>query len=161
MAIPCMSPPLPPPASRLPPPVSLGHASLSIAIRSHWVLIAWVCVGRMRRGASDPAARGPNRRRQHFEIRRLAVAGINHRPSTMDQPFHGAVSSRVPSTCVAGCGCVDHGSSYAVKSSDRWPLIFQVSVRRTSFFGFSSTHRCGGALLNELWVITAGHCVEE
>ncbi|KAK4007959.1 hypothetical protein OUZ56_013118 [Daphnia magna] len=40
-----------------------------------------------------------------------------------------------------------------------WP--WQVSVRRTSFFGFSSTHRCGGALLNELWVITAGHCVED
>lgn len=29
----------------------------------------------------------------------------------------------------------------------RWP--WQVSVRRTSFFGFSSTHRCGGAVINE------------
>ncbi|XP_064119576.1 serine proteinase stubble-like isoform X2 [Macrobrachium nipponense] len=40
-----------------------------------------------------------------------------------------------------------------------WP--WQVSVRRTSFFGFSSTHRCGGALLNKQWVATAGHCVDD
>lgn len=41
----------------------------------------------------------------------------------------------------------------------RWP--WQVSVRRTSFFGFSSTHRCGGALINQNWIATAGHCVDE
>ncbi|XP_050501478.1 serine proteinase stubble isoform X1 [Diabrotica virgifera virgifera] len=41
----------------------------------------------------------------------------------------------------------------------RWP--WQVSVRRTSFFGFSSTHRCGGAVLNENWMATAGHCVDD
>lgn len=41
----------------------------------------------------------------------------------------------------------------------RWP--WQVSVRRTSFFGFSSTHRCGGAVLNENWIVTAGHCVDD
>lgn len=40
-----------------------------------------------------------------------------------------------------------------------WP--WQVSVRRTSFFGFSSTHRCGGALINEKWIATAGHCVDD
>ncbi|XP_056638685.1 serine proteinase stubble-like [Diorhabda sublineata] len=41
----------------------------------------------------------------------------------------------------------------------KWP--WQVSVRRTSFFGFSSTHRCGGAILNENWMATAGHCVDD
>ncbi|KAK9872661.1 hypothetical protein WA026_018795 [Henosepilachna vigintioctopunctata] len=41
----------------------------------------------------------------------------------------------------------------------KWP--WQVSVRRTSFFGFSSTHRCGGAVLNENWIATAGHCVDD
>ncbi|XP_022900363.1 serine proteinase stubble isoform X2 [Onthophagus taurus] len=39
----------------------------------------------------------------------------------------------------------------------RWP--WQVSVRR---FGFlTSTHRCGGAILNENWIATAGHCVDD
>ncbi|XP_041979894.1 serine proteinase stubble-like isoform X2 [Aricia agestis] len=44
-------------------------------------------------------------------------------------------------------------------SFGRWP--WQVSVRRNSFFGFSSTHRCGGAILNEEWIVTAGHCVDD
>lgn len=38
----------------------------------------------------------------------------------------------------------------------RYP--WQVSVRRTSFFGFSSTHRCGGAVLSENFIATAGLC---
>ncbi|CAH0587101.1 unnamed protein product [Chrysodeixis includens] len=44
-------------------------------------------------------------------------------------------------------------------SFGRWP--WQVSVRRTSYFGFSSTHRCGGAIINEGWIATAGHCVDD
>ncbi|GAB6030759.1 hypothetical protein CHUAL_007608 [Chamberlinius hualienensis] len=38
-----------------------------------------------------------------------------------------------------------------------WP--WQVSVRVISFFGFSSSHRCGGTIINENFVITAAHCV--
>ncbi|KAI1290127.1 Plasma kallikrein [Halotydeus destructor] len=40
-----------------------------------------------------------------------------------------------------------------------WP--WQASVRRTSFFGFSSTHRCGGAIIDKQWIATAGHCVDD
>lgn len=40
-----------------------------------------------------------------------------------------------------------------------WP--WQVSVRKVSFFGFSSTHRCGGAVISSEWIATAGHCVED
>lgn len=41
----------------------------------------------------------------------------------------------------------------------QWP--WQVSVRRTSFFGFSSTHRCGGAIVSQTFILTAAHCVDE
>ncbi|XP_022648505.1 serine proteinase stubble-like [Varroa jacobsoni] len=44
-------------------------------------------------------------------------------------------------------------------SFGQWP--WQASVRRSSFFGFSSTHRCGGAILNKNWIITAAHCVDD
>ncbi|KAG8190283.1 hypothetical protein JTE90_025795 [Oedothorax gibbosus] len=44
-------------------------------------------------------------------------------------------------------------------SFGEWP--WQVSVRRSSFFGFASTHRCGGAILSENWIATAAHCVDD
>ncbi|XP_018017962.1 serine proteinase stubble-like [Hyalella azteca] len=53
-------------------------------------------------------------------------------------------------------GRIVNGSTSAF---GKWP--WQVSVRRISFFGFSSTHRCGGALINSRWVATAGHCVDD
>lgn len=40
-----------------------------------------------------------------------------------------------------------------------WP--WQVSVRKVSYFGFTSTHRCGGAVISSEWIATAGHCVED
>lgn len=40
-----------------------------------------------------------------------------------------------------------------------WP--WQVSVRKTSLFGFTTTHRCGGAVISNEWIATAGHCVED
>lgn len=52
--------------------------------------------------------------------------------------------------------------SYNILPSLQFGLFCrQVSVRRTSFFGFSSTHRCGGAVINANWIATAGHCVDE
>ncbi|GFX43952.1 serine proteinase stubble [Trichonephila clavipes] len=44
-------------------------------------------------------------------------------------------------------------------SFGEWP--WQVSVRRSSFFGFASTHRCGGAILSASWIATAAHCVDD
>ncbi|CAG2166451.1 unnamed protein product, partial [Oppiella nova] len=70
----------------------------------------------------------------------------------------------IPNECTIQCGVpqlmpqtkVVGGKNSAFGA---WP--WQVSVRRTSFFGFSSTHRCGGAILNNQWIATAGHCVDD
>jgi len=60
------------------------------------------------------------------------------------------VTSMYPQTKVVG------GKNAAFGA---WP--WQVSVRKVSFFGFSSTHRCGGAVISSEWIATAGHCVED
>ncbi|UYV83022.1 hypothetical protein LAZ67_22001799 [Cordylochernes scorpioides] len=74
------------------------------------------------------------------------------------------VNLTLPRWCVSECGIPYlHPQTKVVGGRNAvfgsWP--WQASVRRTSFFGFSSTHRCGGALVAPQWVATAGHCVDD
>ncbi|CAN7981135.1 unnamed protein product, partial [Ixodes pacificus] len=109
-----------------------------------------------------------------------ALHNVYGRPSTTRRPAATPTSSALTAvashclfrgmTCMFGlwfageCGVptlLPQTKVVGGKSSSfgAWP--WQVSVRRTSFFGFSSTHRCGGAILNRYWIATAGHCVDE
>ncbi|XP_040066287.2 trypsin-1-like, partial [Ixodes scapularis] len=47
------------------------------------------------------------------------------------------------------------GGTRAFKGEFPW----QVSVRNLDPSGRFTRHFCGGALLNDRWVLTAGHCV--
>ncbi|UYV78010.1 hypothetical protein LAZ67_15003188 [Cordylochernes scorpioides] len=47
------------------------------------------------------------------------------------------------------------------KAAEFGAYPWQVSVRRTSLFGLTSGHRCGGALVNLRWTATAAHCVDD
>ena len=63
-----------------------------------------------------------------------------------------------------GCGVQPPTKSARIVSGHKssfgwWPWM--VSVRRTSYFGFSTSHRCGGVILNHQWIATAGHCVDD
>ena len=46
--------------------------------------------------------------------------------------------------------------TYAVK--DRWPWI--VSIQMNTPFNKTYNHLCGGAILNQQYILTAAHCVE-
>lgn len=78
-----------------------------------------------------------------------AGGAIGHLGSTNKEVACGMTAS-YPQTKVVG------GKNAAFGA---WP--WQVSVRKVSFFGFSSTHRCGGAVISSEWIATAGHCVED
>ncbi|XP_023226849.1 uncharacterized protein LOC111627497 [Centruroides sculpturatus] len=74
------------------------------------------------------------------------------------------IATRSPESREEECGISPaHHKSKVVGGTNAafgaWP--WQASVRRTSFFGFSSTHRCGGAIINRQWIATAGHCVDD
>lgn len=79
---------------------------------------------------------------------------VNKKNVTVPLPFHDysecGISIPQPKLKIVG------GSHSAF---GEWPWM--VSVRRTSFFGFASKHRCGGAVLNSNWIITAAHCVDD
>lgn len=80
----------------------------------------------------------------------IQQAGENKRPFTANKEVACGVTALYPQTKVVG------GKNAAFGA---WP--WQVSVRKVSFFGFSSTHRCGGAVISSEWIATAGHCVED
>ncbi|CAG2173672.1 unnamed protein product [Oppiella nova] len=63
-----------------------------------------------------------------------------------------------------GCGVQPPTKSGRIVSGHKssfgwWPWM--VSVRRNSYFGGSSSHKCGGVILNHQWIATAGHCVDD
>lgn len=74
----------------------------------------------------------------------------NHKKGGTNKEVACGVTALYPQTKVVG------GKNAAFGA---WP--WQVSVRKVSFFGFSSTHRCGGAVISSEWIATAGHCVED
>jgi len=87
--------------------------------------------------------------------------------TTTIKPLQSIITKRPQQPRHGGCGLPQRSGSCPKgrivngTQSCYGQFPWQVSVRRTSFFGFSSTHRCGGALINELWVATAGHCVDD
>lgn len=93
-----------------------------------------------------------------------ASSSVTSAPTNSVTSTEMSVSASNPDMIACGQpSLVSHAQTRIVGGKNaafgRWP--WQVSVRRTSFFGFSSTHRCGGAILNENWIATAGHCVDD
>ncbi|KAF0290610.1 Serine proteinase stubble [Amphibalanus amphitrite] len=81
----------------------------------------------------------------------------HHSDNHRSDYYHRSAADEGHATRRSRKSCRIVGGKNAPFGSFPW----QVSVRRTSFFGLSTTHRCGGALLNEQWVATAGHCVDD
>ncbi|XP_075975437.1 serine proteinase stubble isoform X1 [Anticarsia gemmatalis] len=99
--------------------------------------------------------------KNHIKLKDPAMNMINRTEESTQAP-----AQTTAATNVVECGVTSMWPRPEVRimggkdsSFGRWP--WQVSVRRTSFFGFSSTHRCGGAIINEGWIATAGHCVDD
>ena len=90
----------------------------------------------------------PNRTSLFQEVNKKGTSSIASTSNNKEAAC--GVTSLYPQTKVVG------GKNAAFGA---WP--WQVSVRKVSFFGFSSTHRCGGAVISSEWIATAGHCVED